>query len=873
MPPTTTSGRPDPHHIAGLDGLRAIAVSAVLLFHADLYWARGGYLGVDLFFVISGFLITGLIATEVERNGRLAVGRFYWRRAKRLLPAVWLMMGAVAVAAMALAVDALPRLRADALASVFYVTNWELLAVHVSYFESMGRPPLLQHLWSLAIEEQYYILWAMCVPWGLRRWGRHKMAAVALVLAAASAAWMAIAAARMGYPGSGDPSRLYFGTDTHGFPLLLGSALGLLWQPERATWLVSRPRRALYGLCGLLALAGLLAMIGRLGEEVPALYPWGFLAAAAASLVLIATASHPVLALGRWLDCKPLRWIGLRSYGIYLWHWPIYMFIRPGIDLRSWTGNQALALRVGLTLVIAALSYRLVEMPIRRGALDRAWDAWRARAARQRQARRAAAARRQQTPRASKPPPAMPKRAWAWRTAGALLAVAAVVGAGIGVYRQHGRWPITAPSRAVHGGRTVIAAKSAHPAHHATVPVNAPRPAPMPATAPAPAHAIAPVVALQPVAAPVEIAHPGAPPAKVWHGKDLTAVGDSVLLGSSQLLGITLHGVDVHATVGWQAADVIKEFQALQKAKALRPVVLLHLGTNGYVYEGQLRQMLTLLKDCQRVVLVNTHVPRRWMQANNLLIDRVAADYPNVVVVRWSDISEGQPDYFVADGVHLTDRGQRAYIADIMRVGQLAPDPQHAPSPAAIDPTKTYATGSGDLSPTLVLAPRAAVPDAYWIKLAQCETDADWHHHPDTRSNGLAIAPLDWIEWGGLEFGKTPADATVAQQIEVANRISTQGWKPASGITVKPVGFARWRCTVALRPPAAPGAPELTFTRESVLAQSFHVGERGQVVRDLQTIIGTPVDGIYSKATERKYQDYLNRTGTPPVSPLKAGVQ
>jgi peptidoglycan/LPS O-acetylase OafA/YrhL len=205
--------------IDGLDGLRAIAIVAVLLFHGDLYWARGGYLGVDLFFVLSGFLITGLLANEIQSSGRLHLSRFYWRRAKRLLPAAWLMMVCVTVAAAWIAVDALPRLRGDAVASLFYMTNWELLSVHTSYFEATGRQPLLQHLWSLAIEEQFYIAWAILVPLGLHYFGRRGLAALAVLLAMTSAAWMWVLAAKMGYPDHGDPSRLYFGTDTHGFSL------------------------------------------------------------------------------------------------------------------------------------------------------------------------------------------------------------------------------------------------------------------------------------------------------------------------------------------------------------------------------------------------------------------------------------------------------------------------------------------------------------------------------------------------------------------------------------------------------------------------------------------------------------------------------
>ncbi len=896
-------------HIAGLDGLRAIAVVAVIFFHADLYWARGGYLGVDLFFVLSGFLITGLLADEIQQSGRLNVGRFYWRRAKRLLPAVWLMMVCVTFAAAIIATDALPRLRGDTLASLAYLTNWELLSVHVSYFDSTGRQPLLQHLWSLAIEEQFYIVWAILVPLGLALVGRRALAVVAGSLAIASATWMAVLAAKIGYPGHGDPSRLYFGTDTHGFPLLLGAALGLAWQPGRASRTLRAVPRVVGVVVGVVALALLLALFARLGEESTALYPWGLLLADVTSMAVIAMASHPGLAFGQWLDCKPLRWIGQRSYGIYLWHWPIFMLTRPGIDLRMLDVHAALALRVALTIGIAALSYRYVEMPIRQGALERMRSDLRVATSRRRVVRRATALAMivllgfgvtaevlSRAPTAAEP-------AQDVREALHLDPVSSDRISGRGAVD-----PVLDPSGAdaIGSGLHGAAATGAGPKH-----VRSRYGTPL---SPAETAAINLPTPAEQSDLPVEPMQPDPPTVDTYTGDKLTAVGDSVLLGSSQLLEGTLHGTDVHATVGSQAADVLTQVKALHDSGTLRLVVVVHLGTNGYVYEDQLRQILTTLKDAKRVILVNTHVPRRWMESNNLMIDRVAPDFPNVVVARWSDVSEGQPDYFVSDGVHLTDRGQRAFIANIMRAGHLVSDPARVADKVPleklsndkvtlgkasvveaplgkesigkeaigktppekesigkashdrnwVDPDRDYATGAGDLSPTLVLAERAAAPDKYWQQMALCETDANWHN-PGAQSGGLAIAQDDWKAWGGLDLAKTPAEATPAQQIEVANRISTAGWTPPDGAEVKPVGFGRWRCVAALPPPAAHPDDDATpvYTPESVIAQSFHLGERGQVVSDLQILLGAPRDGIYSKATHKRHVAYLKTNGLP----------
>ncbi|WP_266171645.1 acyltransferase family protein [Dyella subtropica] len=808
----TDSPSPIAVRLTGLDGLRAIAVTAVLLFHADFYWARGGYLGVDLFFVISGFLITGLLASEIQTSKRLDLGQFYWRRAKRLLPAAWLMMAGVIAAAAWFATDALPHLRGDATASLVYLTNWELLRTHTSYFEATGRPPLLQHLWSLAIEEQFYIVWAPLVLLGLPRIGRRGLAVVAAILAIASAAWMAVLAMKMGYPDQGDPSRLYFGTDTHGFPLLLGAVLGLSWQPSRATRPLRPVTRGAGFLLGLAALAMMFALFACLGEETPSLYPWGFLLAAASSITLVATATHPGLSFGRWLDSGLLRWIGERSYGIYLWHWPVFMLTRPGIDVYALDANTILILRMALTVCIAALSYRYLEAPIRHGALERLW--------------------RQMTTRRS---------TWLRRTA-VMLTVLMAFGAMGAVLLQA---PTQAkPAQDVRDALGLDATASAMDAKDKA----------------SPAVAESTAETLQPVEAPAAPDQPDQPPVQTFTGQELTAVGDSVLLGSGRRLKATLRGADVHATMGWQAADVIKQLKALHNADQLRPVTLIHLGTNGYITEAQLRQILSMLADRERVILVNTHVPRRWMETNNALIERVAPDFPNVVSVRWNDVSEGQPDYFVSDGVHLTDIGQHAFIAAIMREGHLVPGTQNAPSPTAIDTSKDYTASAGDLSLTLVRASQSAPSDKYWQKMALCETDANWQN-AGRHSGGLGISVADWTTWGGVEFAPTPAEATPAQQIEVANRMSTQGWTQADGTTVKPIGFTTWRCVAALGRP--PTTSAYTYTPQSVIAQSFHLGERGEVVRDLQLILGASRDGIYTKALRKKHLAYLKHNDLP----------
>jgi len=366
---------------------------------------------------------------------------------------------------------------------------------------------------------------------------------------------------------------------------------------------------------------------------------------------------------------------------------------------------------------------------------------------------------------------------------------------------------------------------------------------------------------IAPVKPVVPLVHPPTVKMDEYTGQDLTAVGDSVLLGASPVLTKTLKGTHVYATVGWQAVNVVNQIQALVDAKALTPVVLIHLGTNGYVTEEQLRKMLTLLADRKRVILVNSHVPRRWQDDNNELMQRVARDYPNVVLADWHDVSQGQPDFFVSDGVHLTVPGMRMFVAEIMRAGHLVvPGDAKNAAGDTVDPSLPYAYPPGDLSKTLVRVPQTTAPDAYWQRMAKCETGANWSNGGEY-AGGLGIYIGSWKAWGGTEFAPTPAAATPEQQITVANRIATEGWTRPDGTVQKPVGFSGWGCLSKVGNPPSEGP--YTFTPESVLAQQFHLGERGEVVRDLELLLGVPRDGIYGRHTRKLHLALLKSKGLP----------
>ena len=354
----------------GLDGLRAIAVVAVLLYHADLPWIPGGFLGVEVFFVISGYLITLLLTKEQRRTSTVSLGGFWTRRARRLLPALYALLALVSVAVLVNVREEAAALAGQVWSALFYVTNWYFIASGQSYFAATERPPVFQHLWSLAIEEQFYLLWPLAVI-GLSRFlgdrDRTK-AKVVFGAAAVSIIWMAV----LHHPVT-DPSRVYYGTDTRAGGLLLGAGLAFLWRPSPA-WRDDRRQRGMVDGLGLLGLAVLVLCFARLDEFHPYLYRGGFALVGFATLLAVMAAVHPRSKLGGrfGLAAPVLTWIGLRSYALYLWHWPIFVFTRPGID-QPLGLYPTLALRLAATVLLAELSYRFVEVPIRNGALGRWW--------------------------------------------------------------------------------------------------------------------------------------------------------------------------------------------------------------------------------------------------------------------------------------------------------------------------------------------------------------------------------------------------------------------------------------------------------------------------------------------------------------------
>jgi peptidoglycan/LPS O-acetylase OafA/YrhL len=643
-------------HLPGLDGLRAIAVIAVLLYHADIGWLRGGFLGVEVFFVISGYLITSLLLAEWRQTGRIDLARFWLRRARRLLPALYVMLVLVlAYATLFLSRD-VARLRGDALAAFGYVTNWYLALRQQSYFEAVGRPSPLLHLWSLAIEEQFYLLWPPILAFALRRWSPQRIAAATAATAAASTLLMALL-----YRPDLDPSAIYYRTDTRLGGLLIGAALAFAWQP----WLHrDRPigaHRARYEAAGLTAIAALLFFCLIFGEATPFLYRGGFLLVALTTAAAIATLVAPQgRSIAALLDSAPLRWAGTRSYSLYLWHWPVYVVTRPRIDL-AFDGLPVLALRLLLAGILAELSYRCVEQPIRHELLTQAWQ--------QLQAARGTLG-------------------LVWRVYLAVgILLLTLLGTTVTLAHQP---PPELPNSVVIDSpeeptATEVALAGTDPATEPS------------ASEPAPTAALTPV-AVAPTAVPVRPTSAFKPASRV------TAVGDSVMVGVADDLDAAIKGqLYLDAAIGRLPSEGIAILEDLRDRGRLGQVVIVHLGNNGYFADGEVEAMMDILAEVRLVVIINVRVPRDWEGTNNSLLEH-ARHRPNAVMVDWHGLTNDHPDLFGDDGIHPNGIGRELYTR---MVAKWANEPIIPPNTGRITHTETAYAPSSSTAPSSAAPARA----------------------------------------------------------------------------------------------------------------------------------------------------------------------
>jgi peptidoglycan/LPS O-acetylase OafA/YrhL/lysophospholipase L1-like esterase len=587
-------------YIPALDGLRALAVIAVLLYHGDQSWIPGGFLGVDVFFVISGYLITCLLLSDWQQTGGVGLKRFWYRRARRLLPALFTMLFVVSIYAVLFLPDVLDQLRGEVTAAIFYVENWFLIFRNLPYFQSAGRPPLLQHVWSLAVEEQYYLFWPLILVAVLGVWGKSRRALLVGVLAGVAVSTLEMAILYHPYT---DSSRVYYGTDTRVAALLLGSALAFVWAPWRLIGKTGRNAGIVLDVVAVFSGVVLFWMFLNVQYFDTNLYRGGFLLAAMASAVLLAATVHPASRLVPWLlGFAVFRWIGVRSYGIYLWHWPIYMVTRPHSDVPI-TGLPLLVIRLTLTFLVAAASYKFVEEPIRHGAIERRWAMYRTSTG---ETRRKIAT------------------GFAWSavavTVGLVVIVVGFAGGG---------------SSATPPGFTQ-AAVHVRPGDLTTTTVAGATPS---TTAPA-----------------------TVPPTSVTAIGDSVMLGAYEPLINAidgMFGGQPIAGVD--AVESRQFSAGVDAIANLKNAGQLGEDVIVQLGTNGTVDPGDFDRMMTLLSDRTKVVIINAKVPRAWEQQVNDTLAAGVKKYKNAVLLDWHGYASQHPDFFWDDGVHLRPEGAAAY--------------------------------------------------------------------------------------------------------------------------------------------------------------------------------------------------------------------
>ncbi len=356
-------------YIPAIDGLRAVAVIAVILYHLGFTWIPGGFLGVDLFFVISGYVITRLLLDSIQRSGGLDLRAFYVARIRRLLPPLIFMIVTTTVVVGLWAPDTMRRFLGDTPFALFGGMNWWLVFRQTDYFEAIGRPPLLQHTWSLGVEAQFYLVWPLILLLVLRYFGKNKIPGAALLIAAFSGIALLVVSLQIDAASGSQVSHVYFGTDTHSIGLFLGAALAVRWIPQNLQETVSRKAQDFIDGIGVFGFLGIIAAFLFIDETDPTLYKLAFPLAGIFGCAIITSVVHPASRFAPILSSKPFIWIGERSYAIYLWHWVVFQVTRPNFDLEG-SDWALVALRILVVFALADISLRLVELPVRTGVID-----------------------------------------------------------------------------------------------------------------------------------------------------------------------------------------------------------------------------------------------------------------------------------------------------------------------------------------------------------------------------------------------------------------------------------------------------------------------------------------------------------------------
>ena len=570
-------------YIPAIDGLRALAVIAVMFYHLGFSWIPGGFLGVDLFFVISGYVITRLLLDSIAQSGGLDLRGFYLARARRLLPALLFTVITTTIAIGIWAPDTIKRFISDLPFALSGTMNWWLVARQQDYFESIGRPPLLQHTWSLAVEAQFYLVWPLILYFILKRLGKNRIPFAALLIAAASGITLLFVSLSLDSSNTSKVSHIYFGTDTHSIGLFLGAALAVSWIPQNFTTSLTKQAQNFIDGVGIFGFIGILATFLLIDETKPTLYKIAFPLAALFGAAIIMSVVHPASRFAPILENPVLLWIGQRSYAIYLWHWIIFQVTRPTVDLAGQTW-ALYSLRILIVFALADISLRYVEMPIRRGALKYWFKGLKYRTKRE---------RTRQT-------------RFFTGVFCFVLALAAVVSV-----------------RAISIGNE------------------------------------------QRAAIEKSLSTPDKPLTKTTEG-GIWLTGDSVILGIRTELNEVAPVSLINARIGRQASELL-DVMKHDKAQAGNSPVIFNLGNNGVLSKEIVKEIFELVKNQPSAIVVNTAVPRPWREGNNAIVAQIARQYSNIRVIDWNSLSNGHPEYFAPDGVHLVPAGVRAYVSEIKK--------------------------------------------------------------------------------------------------------------------------------------------------------------------------------------------------------------
>ncbi|PGV66925.1 acetyltransferase [Bacillus cereus] len=590
-------------YMVGLDSLRGLAILGVILYHINFNWMPGGFLGVTVFFVLSGYLITDILAMEWKRNKRIDLKKFWLSRARRLLPGMFVMLVITLAWITIFHSSLLEKMRGDSLAALFYVSNWWYIYHKLSYFDNFNQLSPLNHFWSLAVEEQFYVVWPFIISLGLYHIKKQSRMILLICLGAVASA---LAMAILYEPGT-DPSRIYYGTDTRAFSLLIGAALALLWPSNRLANKIIPKARLILDVVGGTALIIILLMFWKTNQYDPFLYNGGMVLLSIATALLVANLAHPASGIAQFLRFRPLRWIGIRSYGIYLWHYPILTLTTPKVNAGDFSLIRAI-LQFLLIIMIAQISWKYIEKPIRQGALRNIEF----------------------------------KNLRIQNVAlGVKLAlICAVFVSSIAVLG------LSKVSKAKENPQLdKVEAVQTQPAKH---PV-AVRENPAQET-PKNQEESKEVNSVQP-----KDAH------------TVTAIGDSVMIDIAPYLKTAFPDIRIDAQIGRQLSKAIPVVEQLKNEGNLGNYVIIGLGTNGAFTTEQLVSLIELIGNERKVIFINTRVPRPWESIVNERLKVTTPKYPNVTLVDWYTASAGKRDYFAPDGVHLTKLGAEAYAALVVK--------------------------------------------------------------------------------------------------------------------------------------------------------------------------------------------------------------